>query len=162
MNLMMSKAHKLTDHEAAKRIHEILKRELHHHKDKSKLIQHLKAEHPDVYAGLISECETHGAHIKGKIEDFARDITKTLPKERMDGVRKALKVVEERPDLLTQATSKVGWWVAGIASAVGVGVYLANQYGQRNATQPSSQMPQAKDSWAERTQPSDQIDERAL
>lgn len=148
----------LTDHEAVKRIYEILKRELYHHKDKSKLVQHLKAEHPEVYKGLISECDTHGAHIKGKIEEFAKDSAKTLPKERMDGVRKALEVVEEHPELLTQAKSKMGWWIAGIATATGLGVYLANQYGKESLSQNAA----SENSWTQRTQASGEMDGHGL
>ena len=157
----MSETTTLTDHEATKRIHDILKRELERHGEKSPFIQHLKEERPKVFEGLISECKTHGPSIKGKIREFVADTSKTLPTDRMQGVRKALEVVEERPELITEAKSKMGWWVAGIASAVGLGAYIINQYGKVDPAQ-SPQTPQTEDSWAERTQSSNQTDERAL
>lgn len=153
----MSEAKPQTDHEAAKRIHDLLKREIKYTGEKSKLIQHLKEEHPDVYDGLISECKTHGPGIKGKIREFVADSSKVLPKERMDGVRKALQVVEEHPELLTQAKSKMGWWIAGVTSAAGIGAYIISQYGKSEPPKPMSQ----QNSWVELAQ-YDATNERKL
>ena len=157
----MSETTTLTDHEAVKKIHDLLKQELEIHGEESQLIRHLKSEHPKTYEGLISECKTHGLSIKGKIRDFVADTSKTLPTDRMQGVRKALEVVEERPELIVKPKSKMGWWVAGIASAVGLGAYIINQYSKADPTQ-STTPPKTEGSWTERTQSSNQTDERAL
>jgi len=124
----MSDAEKLTPHEAAKRLHDVLSEQLRLHGDRSPLLKHLKKEYRDVYEGLISECKTHGSSIKGKITEFANDAAKVLPEDRMNGVRKALQIIEEKPHLI--AKSNTGWWVAGIVAAVGVGAYLINEYGK--------------------------------
>jgi len=126
----MSEISKLSDHEAARRLQDVLANELKQRGDKSALLLHLKQNHTEVYSGLISECSTHGSSIKGKISDFASDASKTLPADRMNGVRKALLIAEEKPHLIATGKSNAGWWVAGIVAAVGVGAYLINEYGK--------------------------------